>query len=380
MKIATITCHDVYNYGASLQAYALQEYCKQLGYDYKIIDYKPPYLSNHYRLDIVNNLRYDKPLIKQLYLLAKLPGRLMVRSRKRRFDEFTSNYLILTNRRYSSIDDLTKSCPKADIYIAGSDQIWNTLFANGRDPAFYLDFVGSNGRRISYAASFATDKIQNGYEVFVKKMLGNFDAVSVREYSALTILNSLGKFDATLVCDPVFLLEKNYWEKLVENTSAHNKEYIFVYDCEKSPKLGEIARELHRQTGLPIYRVSDIYGRYSSKNFSKSGPIEFLALLKNARYVVANSFHALAFSLIFKKDFFIVKRSDGTSSRIRDLLEYLNLSDRLINSFAEVCVTEIDFSVSVSKLEELIEISKMYLANQFKVIVPNEQASTACEI
>ena len=113
MKICTITCHDVYNVGASLQAYALQTYLKSLGHDVKIIDYKPDYLSKDYRLDIVRNPKYDKPLLKQAYLLATLPGRLRVLPRKKAFDSFTAKYLDLT-RRYVSNEELKADPPEAD--------------------------------------------------------------------------------------------------------------------------------------------------------------------------------------------------------------------------------------------------------------------------
>ena len=156
MQICTITCHDVYNAGASLQAYALQAYLKSLGHDVKIIDYKPDYLSRHYRLDIVGNPKYDKPILRQAYLLAKLPGRLRMLPRKRAFDSFTAKYLDLT-RRYASNAELKADPPEADIYFAGSDQIWNPLFSNGKDPAFYLDFV-RRGIRAAYAASFAVEE------------------------------------------------------------------------------------------------------------------------------------------------------------------------------------------------------------------------------
>ena len=137
MIIKTITCHDVYNLGASLQAYALQTYLQKQGHEVEIIDYKPDYLSGHFKLWGVYNPVYDKPFIRLLYLLAKLPGRLMALRRKKAFDVFTKNYLHLT-RRYHSNDELKKDPPIADAYIAGSDQIWNTVFKNGRDPAFYL--------------------------------------------------------------------------------------------------------------------------------------------------------------------------------------------------------------------------------------------------
>lgn len=105
MKIKTITCHDVYNYGASLQAYALMSYLKQLGHDVEIIDYKPDYLNNHYKLKVVNPV-YDKPIIKQLYLLAKLIPHLRSLKRKKLFDTFKHNYLKITSICYANNEEL----------------------------------------------------------------------------------------------------------------------------------------------------------------------------------------------------------------------------------------------------------------------------------
>lgn len=363
MKIATITCHDVYNYGASLQAYALQEYYSRLGHDYQIIDYIPPHETTNYSLSIVNNPRFDKPLIRQLYLFAKFPGRLRDLKRKHLFDKFTSKYLRLSDRRFYSCQEMANESPKADLYIAGSDQIWNTLFPNGRDAAFYLDFAPKGSRKISYAASFATDKIYNNAEAFVKEKLGNFDAISVRETSALTLLSELG-YSGTYVCDPVFLLDAASWLNLIKNKPTPRKDYICVYDCEKSAKLRIIAENLRQQTGLPIYSVSPTSGRYANKYFSNSGPLEFLALIANARYVLANSFHALAFSLIFKKDFYIINRTQGINARMRDFLSYLGLSDRLIDAPTEVSSEHVDFSNAESKLNSLIKESKAYINTQ----------------
>ena len=129
MRIKTITCHDVYNAGASLQAYALVTYLRSLGHEAEIIDYKPDYLA-HYRLTGINNPRYDKPVIRELYTLAKLPGRFKARhgKRKKSFDAFTKEFLPTTKRRYISNDDLKQNPPEADVYFAGSDQIWNCFF------------------------------------------------------------------------------------------------------------------------------------------------------------------------------------------------------------------------------------------------------------
>lgn len=364
MKIATITCHDVYNYGASLQAYALQTYCRSLGMDYEIINYKPSYLSNQYKLGAVSNPRYDVILVKQLYLLAKLPGRLRGLKRKRKFDEFTQKYLTLSHKRYDSSEAIERDCPLANLYIAGSDQIWNTLFPNGKDPAFYLDFVKRNGRKISYAASFATDRIHDGHDEFVKEKLRNFDAISVRESSALRLLSELGRDDGQLVCDPVFLLTSDEWRKLIPKAENNKAEYIFVYDCERSQTIRNVAEELRRRTGLKIFTVSGTYGKYADIDLSLGGPLEFLQLLSGARYVIANSFHALAFSIIFEKDFFIINRSEGINARMRDFLSYLGLSERLISGSEEMILEKIDYSVVRSLKNKLVDNSKSFLCEQ----------------
>ena len=183
MKIKTITCHDVYNVGASLQAYALVTYLRKLGHDAQIIDYKPDYLSNHYPLWGLGNPAYDKPILRELYNLAKLPGRLKARNGKAEYDRFTAEFLPLTPRRYTSNDDLKQNPPEADVYFAGSDQIWNCFFPNGKDPAFYLDFAPAGSVRASYAASFAMDDIPEEWKPDVKRRLSGLDHISVRESS-----------------------------------------------------------------------------------------------------------------------------------------------------------------------------------------------------
>ena len=223
MKIKTITCHDVYNVGASLQAYALVTYLRKLGHDAQIIDYKPDYLSNHYPLWGLGNPAYDKPVIRELYNLAKLPGRLKARNGKRKaeYDRFTAEFLPLTPRRYTSNDDLKQNPPEADVYFAGSDQIWNCFFPNGKDPAFYLDFAPAGSVRASYAASFAMDDIPEEWKPDVKRRLSGLDHISVRESSGAAIVERLGIPGAVQVMDPVFLLDSEAWASIEKARSQY---------------------------------------------------------------------------------------------------------------------------------------------------------------
>ena len=207
MRVNTITCHDVYNVGAALQAYALCRYLRERGHDAHIIDYKPDYLSGHYRLWGGVSPRFDRPGLRLAFNLAKFPGRAAARMgrRKRNFDSFRRTYLPLT-ARYDSFAALCAEPPPADVCLAGSDQIWNTLFPNGRDPAFYLQFAPAGVTRASYAASFAMDAVDPAWAERQRAWIGALDYVSVREPSGLALLEQLGITGGEAVMDPVFLL------------------------------------------------------------------------------------------------------------------------------------------------------------------------------
>lgn len=360
MQIRIITCHDVYNHGASLQAYALQTYLESIGHTVEIIDYKPDYLSRHYQLWSVDNPIYDKPIVKQLYLMAKLPERLQALKRKRLFDEFTKKYLKLTSKRYHSNEELKRNPPQADVYIAGSDQIWNTLFQNGRDAAFYLDFAPKTSKRISYAASFATEDVMEEYKPFVRKMLQNLDVISIRERSSLPLLASLGREDGVAVCDPVFLLSKGQWNEVASHT--HEKErYLLVYDTEHSAKIQEIAQQIAKEKKLKIYNVSGFRLGYVDKDMWASSPLDFVQLVRDADYVVSNSFHATAFSLIFERDFCVVNRSEGINERMKSLLMSYNVEDRLVNSYSASLLNSIDYRLVNPLMQKNIDDSKSFL-------------------
>lgn len=366
MRIKTITCHDCYNLGASLQAYALQHYLESEGHDVQIINYKPYYLSGHFKFGSVNNPVYDRPIVKQLYLLAKLPERLLALSRKKAFDRFTAKYLRLT-RRYNSYEDLKADAPEADAYIAGSDQIWNTLFHNGRDAAFYLDFGKPNVRRISYAASFATKDVVPEYREFVSQELKNLDAVSIREKISLPLLYSLGRKDGVSVCDPVFLLSKDEWKKLTDSCKPYlNDKYLLVYLTDKSDEIKHIALEIHKATGWKIYGVGPFREKWLHKCYVNVGPLDFVKLINDAQYVISNSFHATAFSLILEKNFCVVNRKDGINERMKSILEDVSLSHRLLNSFTHNQLAQIEYADVHKKLSTVIDFSKTWLGNTLK--------------
>ena len=364
MWIKTITCHDVYNHGATLQAYALMRYLQKQGHEAEIIDYKPDYLSGRYRLWLLGARWKDRNiLVRLLYLIWKFPGRLWASKAKIPFDRFKKQHMRTTPQRYRSNVELKQNPPLADAYMAGSDQIWNTLYDNGRDPAFYLDFAPEGSRRIAYAASFATPEILPEYWSFVKAMLARFDSISVRETSGVRILESLGIDRGVHVLDPVFLLGRNEWDQMAKG--AFEDKYLLVYDFERNPLIERLVEKIAAENRWKIYAVNN-YGRtpYADRDFYECGPETFLGLIQKAELVVSNSFHATAFSVIFGKPFYVFDRmAHNVNSRMRDLLAVYGLEDRLVQEEKDIDTENLllDFGAVHPKLAECVAASKQYL-------------------
>lgn len=374
MKVCTITCHDVYNHGASLQAYALMMYVKKGGHHVEIIDYKPDYLSNHYKLLSIDNPKWKVNWItKWLYLTIKFPSRIFGLQRKKSFDKFTSRYLNLTNTRYSSNEELKDNLPNADAFICGSDQIWNTLHKNGKDPAFYLDFVPDEKIKLAYAASFATDTISEENKPMIREKVNRLDGIGVREKSGVNILKTLDINKSVNVVDPVLLLSKEEWDDL--GKKIFNEKYILIYDFDNSTVIKKMALEIAKEKGFVIYSINPGENHYADKYFKYVGPETFISLIRDASFVISNSFHAAVFSVIYKKNFAIVNRKEALNTRMRDFLEDLKIKERLINDYYDLdkILTPLDFNEAEHIMKDKIGFSMKYLKDTLLTIKNNRQ-------
>jgi len=371
MKILTITCHNVYNYGASLQAYALQHFLVGQGYCCKIIDYRPPYLADLDRLYTLRPGSRHYWLYRLLgpfkILLALLLHRSRIKfwKRIRSFDHFTSKYLDLTDR-YNSEQELRSNPPLADIYITGSDQVWNTDMNNGKDDSFYLGFAPSDKIRISYAASFGIPDINDdSLKHQVTERIKVLDWVSIREMTGVRLARSMG-VPAVQVLDPVFLLKKEEWFDLCRGVEVLKCKYLLLYHLGKNDSYTErIVKHYSKIKGLKIVSIN--CGRevpYADVNINYAGPIEFLSLISNAEFVVSNSFHAAAFSLIFERQFVLFPLSgQNTQSRMKDLLDLFHLSSHFIDngSWNLFPSDEIDYSYLTPSVEQRRNDSRQLL-------------------
>jgi len=380
MKIKTITCHDVYNYGASLQAYALQSFLQRQGHTVEIIDYLPDYRKKRYdfltlwsknRLlqRVTSYLPFLKPIVatiknrKKIYHYYK-DG---FYRRKQAFDHFKSSHLTTTPVCYRSLNQLIENKPEADLYIAGSDQIWNTNNCqNGSDGAFYCAFEPQPDKCISYAASFGCDYVNSEYVSTVKDGLKHLRAISVRESSGVILVEGLG-FKACEVLDPVFLLDKSDWESLC--SVKRDGDYLLLYDfLHNDPNLKKATLDVSEKRQLKIISINDFSEiDYADENVNNAGPIEFLEYVRGAKFVISSSFHATAFSVIFQKDFLTFPLvGHGNFSRMKDFLDGLDMSERFMTEATETSLASIDYGKVQEILEEKKKESKKWIVNNLK--------------
>ena len=384
MEVRTITCHDVYNHGATLQALALVTYLNRTGHNARIIDYKPDYSNTYHNLGKVANPAFDKFGLRHIYLALKFPSRMYsIMFRAKPFDRFREKFLPLTEH-YSTHEELIANPPVADAYIAGSDQIWNTMLPNGRDGAFYLDFAPKGKRKIAYAASFSITEIGEDIRPSVIENLKNFDNIALRERSSLPLLESLGREDGVAVCDPVFLLSKEEWISLLGLEELKEKgisgypssidklakeKYLLVYDTEKSSSLlKDVALKIAEKKNLGIVSIGSFKQKYADVNLWHPAPYDFVKMIAGAEYVVSNSFHASAFSMIFEKNFCVVKRSEKINSRMQSLTQDYKIGGRLVDKYSKNLLEYIDYSDIREAMKKETDFSKAFLKEALKTV------------
>lgn len=229
--------------------------------------------------------------------------------------------------------------PLADIYVTGSDQVWNSIYNEGIDKSFYLDFAPPGSKRVAYAASIGMPEIPEGEVEETKRLLHKYSAITVREADASRILAGLGFNDVPVVLDPTLLLDKPAWTDIARRFSPIKTEpYILVYSVEEKAQnelIGRYAGMISRKHGWKIYEISyNSYHRrlkFADRHFLQVTPEIFLQLMLNAEFVIVSSFHGTAFSINFNKQFLTVT-PNRFNSRVDNILTLCNLRDRLVTS------------------------------------------------
>lgn len=367
MKAGIVTWFQYKNYGTVLQAYALQKYInsKNLA-ECELINYIPKKLWG-YRLrvePIVNKIKRETKIVTD-------DEKKYESSKNEKFNKFISENIKLS-RKIQNKEELKETNNIYDMFICGSDQIWNKY-----NPFYYLRFVNDNKFKASYAPSFGRSKATD-YKSKRKKALERFNLISVREEQGKDIIKDLigNDKEISIVSDPTLLLEKEEWEK-ISSSQLINGEYIICYLLGDRKKNKKYCYDIARKLNKPVFFIPVNYNQYSETGYIKDdivGPSEFLSLLKNASFVCTDSFHGLIFSLLFVKDFVCLKRfedNDKTSqnSRIYSLSKKLEITDRILDSeeqMNEILKRKLNYEEINNRINNYKSKSKDYIERIFQ--------------
>lgn len=360
MKTMTITYHASNNNGSFLQAYALQQtLMNQLEVDNQIIDFRGKELLDNYKL--FRTFNSPKNLFKNAYTVLHLHD---LKVREARFETLRERYLSMTER-VQDVNELEAFKTQCDLFIAGSDQIWNTT-APDFNIAFFLPGIKN---KIAYGISLGSysDKTSlSGYVPYINE----FSALSTREVQGKERLEEMRNGSVDLVVDPTLLLSRDDYSVLEQETSIPRGKYIFYYSMKYTKfSLEQVAKQ-SKQLGIPVVTVFTNYHTcccipYGMKIQYDAGPAEFLSLISNAELVASDSFHGIVFSVIYHKKFVYVGDTMKSDDRIDCLLRQLGLYAyaTVPRSFHLQDDNLVDWNLVDEKLQELKLHSLNYLEN-----------------
>ncbi len=365
-EVGIITFHCSNNYGAMLQAYGLKRFLCDSGIPAEIVRYEPPYMTGRHWWIPYAPIQGLKGRIWGLFHMwngfrAHMRVKEQFSRQRANMNRFRQEYLIEKEQPKLLTAGGLRKLPYR-YYIVGSDQIWNPDITCGLRKAYFGAFRNRRKEKvIAYAASFGGASIHSRHDEKFARLIRYVDALSVREAAAIPYVRKFYKGDVRAVLDPVFFLGKEVWQEA--ERKPDRKGYILLYVTEGNEKMAEYAGILSGEKHLPVVEVrAGLQG--ADKGFEldvTAGPAEFLGYIHHAEYVVTNSFHAVAFSIIYQKKFLAFAHR-SLSARLQNILQIHGLEDRICQDGSE---RDIDASVDWEKVQgrtrEAVQGSRAFL-------------------
>lgn len=353
MKIGILTQHFLLNYGGIIQNFALQQVLVKLGHDPLTFEHDTCYSRTRWFLRTIKHILRTRSF-RNLPVYPIYKGRIG----NKNFIKF-----VLKNIKSVPVTDFTPSLTAQygiDAYVVGSDQVWRPAFNLGhRLGNMFLDFADDKVKKLSYAASFGCKEWEytKEQEKTCSKLARRFDAISVREASAVDLCKNHFGVDATLVLDPTLLLNREDYEKVCNNIPKKEK-HIFVYSLVVSEGVLAVAEKVANTMGIPVVV------KQAGDKVKKEDTIEdWFAEFRDADYVVTDSFHGMVFSIIFNKPFSVVMNPSGGNERYISLLSHLGLMERIVNGETLSSNSTINWQEVNLKLTDLKKTSLLFLRN-----------------
>lgn len=363
MKIALVTIQNANNYGALLQLFATQHILKKFG-SVEVVNYENRHISRSFDL-----IRF-KPSVHGIMGLCKDVLRVLPRRRAiKKFKSFIGRNVKLT-KDFSFSQLMSGAAADYDVYVAGSDQIWNPTCVSDNskiDPGYFLTFAENEKKLISYASSMGGYRYTEQQLSEVTAFLLRFDALSVREKDTKQYLERALNRKVEHVLDPTLLLERSEWLQLLPEHSSHAKEYgdyILLYTVPKSPLISATVRYIADKLKLKVVALDQglTAGAKVNKQVRDAGPIDFIDWFSKAKFVVTDSFHGTCFAVNFEVPFVAV--SPGVhSNRVKSLLDLIGLEDRMVSNLGDLANIEMDFSY-----EKAVALLSVHRDNSIKYL------------
>lgn len=315
MRVGILTFPNSPSFGAALQMRGLYRALQNLGIDVEIINYRNTFMSKK------KHIRQQNTIKNLAIFLFSIPGKIC-------FHNFEKQLHLFPKKLICETDDLKQIADRYDYLICGSDQVWNPLIT-GEDLNYFFSFCDDNSKKISYAASFGVNELNGTFAQAVKEQLEKFHCISVREEQGAKIVHGLLNTDCTIVLDPTMLISQEEWRSCENKISGLPSKYIAKFIFNHDSNVEAKIKELSENTGLPVVTVGGTaISKLKKGLFTGSiGPSEWLYVLDHADYVVTDSFHGAAFSIIFHKQLF-VSLASSTNSRLKTLLHTFGLDNR----------------------------------------------------
>ncbi|HFI0633002.1 TPA: polysaccharide pyruvyl transferase family protein [Streptococcus suis] len=370
MKIGIITWFTGPNYGTNLQAIALQYYLRRRGYEVNLINYEVPSgIVIREKKFFIRKLLYQPKKYAIKFAMNRYKYKIAERDRKLRNSIVTKCNL---TPEIKSIDELVKTCNEFDLLICGSDQIWNP---NWYDKFYYADYNGIFADRISYAPSMGVNAIPDSIVAEIQHGLKYFKAVSVREEKAAELLAPYLNEKPQVVVDPTLLLTSEEWMDIFPDDGYEDSDYVFAFFLNDEKKHLEATKRFARILGYKLILVpyKGVTYLQNADIRADAGLEDMLNLIRNAKYVITDSFHITVFSIIHRKQFYTFQRfkeDEFTSQNVRvtNLLNIVDLPERLIpyQSTKIDMLDDINYDGHIEKLNIEIEKSKEFLENSIE--------------
>lgn len=359
MKIGILTYHRAYNYGAFLQAYALKAFLEKCGNDVSFIDYWPYEHEKKYGVGKINGIR---SFIRSMLVL----WRSYPRYKRFRIDQ--QKYLGIGAkplfRNHKQLDIL-----EYDVVVYGSDQIWwkSRLGDSGFDPVYWGQFIKKDIKKVAYAASMGVIDLSEKDKDEITNYLKAFSHISVREFQLMNALQPLTDKTIKTVLDPTLLMSPTFWEFFCGQLKPVKGKYILYYKMMNAPKADIFAKKMSGKLNLPVIIIFGHMNTYKANKISSVTDVaSFLALIRNAEYVVSSSFHGVAMSIQFKKEFYAMGMNNN-SDRVSSLLSQLGLEKRLTDVVPTTFSETIDYSAVYAKLYSLQQESSDFLTSSIRL-------------